>query len=450
MILLVASAQAAGYYASEGGIRATGRAGAFVAGADDLSAQTYNPAALSRIDRQLTFQLAGVHQQVVFDRADEDELSFDPVRNGAAPMPIPALGFAFSPLSRLTLAIGAYTPYAPRFAFPDAGPQRFTLVDSVVLSGNVGPSAAWSFRDLHVGAGVAWTFVSVEQSLVSHVAPLQFAPEDNPDYDVAVSLDLLDPFEITWNAGLLYDRERFAVGLSYTPPVHFEPTGTLTADFSRNTYYVGDKDLGKIIANPTATDGDVGLEVVLPRVVRAGVLLRPHPRVDVEADLVWEQWSSMPTLEVQDLDLVIETEMAEDVLLDGTVSLPGEMQDAWALRVGGQFEATPRFDVRAGLSYETSAVAPEYRSVFLPDGNEIGYGLGGSLGINDVLALDLAWSQAFVPGHELDPSWVYQVQIDPSSGEVGAGKRVGGGTFRSTTSMFGLGLNWTPQREDPT
>lgn len=447
MMWLVSTTLAAGFYSSEGGVKATGRAGAYTAGVDDLSAQTWNVAALTRVNPSVGLQLAGVHQQVVFDRLDETDLLFESVRNAAPPMPIPAVGIVFAPRERLRVAVGAYSPYAPRFAFPGDGPQRFTLVDSLILSANVGPSVAWRFEHLSVGAGLAWTFVSVQQSLVSHVAPLQFQAEDDPAYDVTTTLDLVDPFELTWNAGLLYDRDRLAIGASYTPQVRFEPTGSLHTDFSRNTYYVGDGPLGKIISAETSVDEDVAMDVVLPRIARIGVLVRPSDRLELEADVVWQQWSSMPALEVREVDLVIETEQAEDVVMNGNVALPGEMQDSFALRLGGEVAANERIDLRAGVQIERSAVASEYRSVFFPDGNELGYGLGGSIALGRGVGVDLGWAQSFLPKHDIDTSWVYQVQIDPNTGEVGTGKRVGAGSLRSTTSTLGLGLSWSPERD---
>ena len=62
-LLLPAAAQAGGYYYSDSGIVATGRGGAWVAGADTQFAQHYNPAGLIRV-REPTFNLgwSGVAQ----------------------------------------------------------------------------------------------------------------------------------------------------------------------------------------------------------------------------------------------------------------------------------------------------------------------------------------------------------------------------------------------------
>ena len=69
--LVWASAQASTYYLSDVGIRAFSRGGAYVAGADDISAQWYNPAALTRINGgHAQFYAAGVKQFIHFDRSD--------------------------------------------------------------------------------------------------------------------------------------------------------------------------------------------------------------------------------------------------------------------------------------------------------------------------------------------------------------------------------------------
>ena len=69
--LVLANAQASTYYLSDVGIRAFGRGGAYIAGADDISAQWYNPAALTRINGgHAQFYAAGIKQFINFDRTD--------------------------------------------------------------------------------------------------------------------------------------------------------------------------------------------------------------------------------------------------------------------------------------------------------------------------------------------------------------------------------------------
>src|SRR5262249_35607125 len=54
---LSAEAYAAGLFLAPRGVRPLGRAGAFVAGADDVHALTYNPAGLAFADKQVLVDL---------------------------------------------------------------------------------------------------------------------------------------------------------------------------------------------------------------------------------------------------------------------------------------------------------------------------------------------------------------------------------------------------------
>ncbi len=445
--------QAAGYYVSGVGIRGMGRAAANVVGADDLSAQYYNPAALTRLNNAVGLQLAGVHQHVYFDREDEtltggDTLSFDPVTNSAPPMPIPNLAAATSfGLEDFTLAVGMYTPYAPLLTFPEDGPQRFSLSTSTVLSGNIGPSAAYRFFDqLSVGAGVSYTFLQVEQSLSSHMAPRSVTATDDLAYDIRTSISAQDMFAITWNAGLLWEpSERFNLALAFVPPVHFDATGTLTADFSSNAYYTGESGMGQIILVESVSDDTVTLDVTMPMILRGGVLVALGDDKELELDVAWQRWSMLGNLTLSDIDLTIDLSTEDDAIISDDIVLPTTLKDAFAVRLGGEHRVRERFTGRLGVMFETSAVDGSYQAVMMPDGIKFGYGLGGTVHIlPDKLDLDLGLCQSFVPKKEIDRSMVFQVAIDPLTGEVYSGKQVGNGTFSVINTLFGMGLTWTP------
>ena len=100
LTFLAPAAHAGGYYFSDIGVRAFSRGGAFVAGADDLTALYYNPAALTRMGRgTLTLSVAGVDQAIMFDRLDYPgegpegtDLITDPIGNDAPAYAIPHFG----------------------------------------------------------------------------------------------------------------------------------------------------------------------------------------------------------------------------------------------------------------------------------------------------------------------------------------------------------------------
>jgi long-subunit fatty acid transport protein len=257
----------------------------------------------------------------------------------------------------------------------------------------------------------------------------------------------MDPFAITWNAGLLYEPPdaNWAVAVAFVPPVKFQAAGSLEADLSQNAYRTGATDFGELIMVDTVVDDDVLLDITMPMVLRAGGLLRIGDDKEIELDVAWQRWSNLGQLSVTELDLVIDLSTAEDAYVSDDIVLPTTFQDAYSVRLGGQHQVRERFTGRLGLLFETSAVHEYYQAVMMPDGLKFGYGLGGTVHIvPDKLDLDFGICQSFVPRHELDRTLVRQVAIDPLTGVVHEGKDVGKGTFGVTNTVFGLGVTWSP------
>jgi len=144
-------AEAAGLYLSERGVRPLGRGGAFVAGADDLSAIVYNPAGLADVGK--TFLLDGPYvnfssdytRRTIVRQTDpntgetvsEQVQSFAPVQGSTPFLPIPTVGFSFVPKDKWTVAFGLWAPYAGIATYPEKqngqpAPQRYSLLSAPV------------------------------------------------------------------------------------------------------------------------------------------------------------------------------------------------------------------------------------------------------------------------------------------------------------------------------
>ncbi|MBN1335901.1 MAG: outer membrane protein transport protein [Deltaproteobacteria bacterium] len=453
-LVVPAGARAAGFYTTDAGVRAFGRGSAFTVGVDDVSAQYWNPAALVRVRREVGLQLTGVHQAVAFDRADVPggapdggDVEYAPVHNETPPFPIPALAGAWGH-GRVTAALGLYTPFAPTYAFPDDGPQRYALIDQQVLQVRAGPSVGVRVGSgLSVGAGLAWSLLEVDQSLAASVITGGFMPSEDPVYDVRADLSVRDPLEITWNAGVLWDPGgRFAAGACFTPPVTYEARGPLVVDFRGNVFYTGASEMGRIVSEPEVADEDVLLEVRMPPMVRVGGLVRPTEAWEVELDLAWEGWSTIRNLSLEEVTLDIPTRGDEPMVVDDDVPLSITLEDAVSVRLGAERRG-PGHAVRTGLFFESAAVDADYAGVQLPDGPKVGWGLGATVDLAAGRAhLDAGLSQAYLLPRALEGSRVAQVRIDPlSTGDgVFGGTLVGDGTLAAVTTLVGLGLRWTP------
>lgn len=456
LLLSISLANASAYYFLDSGVRALGRGGANVVGASDLSALYYNPAALIHLDRsQVHVETWAVQQAVTFDRADEagpdgqmgteDDLLFDPIENEAPWMIEPNFGLALrfregSLLEHTVIGFGFTTPTAPNMQYPVDGAQRYVLTRSLVWQGHLGPSVAQQITPwLTLGAGFNYSFLRVDEDLAITTAQTESAQDDRSN-DIDLSVKAWDKLQFGWTAGILLKPvEQLEIGASVSPASTYRAEGTLGAQFHP------DHSLLSLLEDDAFVDDDITAIVTTPWQVRAGVLVRPTERFDVEASFVWQDWSTLQELVVTDLDLVVDVNaQAEqfgqsDAVVTDDVIIPTGFQDSWSVRLGGDYRVHDWVTLRAGGHYETSAVPDALQAVSVVDGRKFGYGAGATIHVLDRAALDLAFSQQFLASRTITDSEVHQITVDALSGEVGQGKIVGNGDFSSALTFAGLG-----------
>ena len=208
VIALVAAlpAHAGGYFYSDSGIVATGRGGAWVAGADNQFAQYYNPAGLIRVEYpELNIGMSFVQQKIGFTRTQvgaDGQLETLPVANNqASPFNVPQIGFATPINDQLAFAFGFWSPFAPSSEYDPAGPQRYTIIDTLIWQFGVGPSLAWRpVPQFTVGMTLAWQMLRLEEQI-----KVTITGKDEPGGDVLVDAQVLDLFTPGFTLGFLVD-----------------------------------------------------------------------------------------------------------------------------------------------------------------------------------------------------------------------------------------------------
>jgi long-subunit fatty acid transport protein len=114
------------------GARPLGRAGSFVAGADDGGALYYNPAGFADIDGVGVLIDAGlVLQQVEYTRTDSGGNVHPTTKAEMGILPIPTIAISYKPkkVPWLTLNGGVWTPYLGLSRYPEMGPQRYSVIN---------------------------------------------------------------------------------------------------------------------------------------------------------------------------------------------------------------------------------------------------------------------------------------------------------------------------------
>ncbi len=478
------TAMAAGYYMSDVGTRGMARGGAFIAGADDLSAQYYNPAALIRLRRpQLYLSYTQVRQPIEFTRKDYDGdgglvKTWDPVVNEAKPMHIPNFGVSHHfGLKNTMFALGLFSPFAPRFDYDDEGGQRYTMKDAEVLQFYVGPSVAQRIGWLTIGAGVYWTYVSADQSLDLAICSTKYdaqeqncndenldqTEEDPQVYDVGVDLSMADPLRFTWNIGVLAEpKEWISIGYSAQPKLNVSGKGSIEAKFEEGHWMTDEDAFLPIIKGDTHRDEDVTVNLVMPWIHRVGVAFHDKDRTwEVEGAATYQRWQVTENITVTDLDLTlpvtdeVKALGTEDIVIDDDIVLPANYVNTWSYRLGGHYRVIDPLLLRAGVLYEASAIPSETQGVNLMDGNKFALGLGGSYSLFDnALDIDLGILRTWYPDREITDSTVARQELpvslagavsDPESLnnlELGPGQAVGNGTLTAKTLFVSTAVTW--------
>lgn len=439
----ICTATAGGYFYSDSGIVATGRGGAWVAGADTQFAQHYNPAGLIRIEHPtVNIGWSGVQQNIGFTRlkpgldpASPDAFYPEAV-NEAAPFSVPQAGLATPLGPHAALALGFYSPFAPSSLYDEEGPQRYSIKDTLIYQFSVGPSlAVQPHRMITIGLGLQWQYLQVGETV-----DVTISGRDDPSGDVAVEARVVDPFTPNLNAGLLIEPiEPLSVGLAIQPPTRFQARGTGTLDFTGSSLEV-------LLNEVTYTDEDIALNLDLPWVLRAGVAVRPRPKLEIEGAVVWQGWSSLEDISIEEIDVEVDSDsilVPEDQRkVDERIVLPAGLRNTVSWRLGVEGRVHDLLELRAGGFYENGALADDEISVALVDTSKVQLGAGASTFLlKEQLRLDLAAAVLMFNNLQIRNSTVTQIDAGVIDGIVP--EVVGNGDLRSSGWIIGVQGQWS-------
>jgi len=388
-----------GYYAGTLGARGSGRGGAFTAKADDVSAISFNPAGLAKIDGSL-FQIGNEasYNTYAFTRAPTKDYRLTDPQTGDAPVvvfdkvtnskPWQALLPMVGATSRLGLenwgfGLAAFAPPGiGKEDFPLGGGQRYMMLSREAIILTYAASAAWKYQDVFgIGATAEWIHVPrLNYSLVVDGTP--FAKAANP---VSAPLDILATTKgssaFTFNAilGAWYRPvPELEFGVSgQVVPANIVTKSTLTVT------PLGSEVSSVQLTRKNRAANDVSLTLPLPLIFRSGVRYRglegAREVFDLEFDVDYTTWSRVKnfTIDTNGLQARISGFDPSDI---NRIVIDKHWKDTFAFRLGGDYAVLPNLlTLRAGGYLETPVVDPAYANVDFPGGPQMGGALGASL-----------------------------------------------------------------------
>lgn len=443
-------ARAAGFYVPERGARALSMGGAFIAGADDMNAQWLNPAALTRLngDLNLYLDVGLILANRRFARQDDAEVmrkdpayasGFPAVDNEGGPFVDPSLGVASNlGTEDFVFALGAYGPYAGTNAWPEDGPQRYTLINLSALELFFQASVAWRVSDeLAVGIGLQWVFTDITHRLQISAYPGAFGWAEAQDMDTLAEVKVQDTFSPSANVGfLITPTPMFDIGLSVQLPVAIEATGTVSTRTPSNYYF---KDV-------TVRGDAMKVSLTFPPIFRLGLRLHDADLWSVELAAVYEMWSVLQAIDVAPGKGGVQFDHVPGIgsYRVKPFSIRLDHEDAWSVRLGGSLKLAPAVTLRAGALYESSPFPDRTMSVIEFDNDKLGGTLGATFDLGAV-QIDLALAYIHLFERVVTDSEKYQVNplYDEDAAPYGdAGPHVvGNGTYSGSYLMLSTALS---------
>ena len=443
-------------YFSDRGVRPMGRAGAFVAGADDLGAVWYNPAGLADAKTSVLVDFAVLRFSSEYTRTlrvvDADgtvRYPTNPKVEGTSPiLPIPTLAasYNFGQKKEWTVAGYALAPYVALATYPETvngqpSPARYALgsFDGSALV-FIGGSVAWKpIEQVRVGLGIGAIVGTFQSTVTFSVSPpdrLLGAPEQ-PEYDAQSRFKVGPIFAPSGNLGVTFvPHKDVRIGTALSLPAVITAPATF------------DVRLPSAAAFDAAhVDGSSAhVRFKMPAILRLGIEGRPVPELRVELAYVREFWSIHDALELT----------PDDVSFGGITGLPKKVpippirfvrgfEDSNSFRLGGEytfpFMGTPT-DLRAGVSYESSAVPPAYLSLISIDTNKTTLSFGVGMHFGTHWRVDALYAHLFASSVNVSADEAKVPRVNAIAGNA-IPETVNGGRYAVNADLFGVGANYT-------
>ncbi|MFZ0391976.1 MAG: outer membrane protein transport protein [Calditrichia bacterium] len=360
LTLSVSNSLSAGFGLGEFGGRAIGMGNAVTAQAYDASTLFYNPAGLGFLDgTQFYGGITIIDPSANFVGAAP---VFDDKVYYAEEQYFPPLGIFISHRfsEKISVGIGLTNPFGLGLAWGDDFPGRAISKDVTLQSFYITPVLAYRLNEniaLSAGADLVYSTLNLQRNVI--IANTPGVPGTGTEVG-EVELDGNSKIGIGFTAGIMYQQEKFGLGLMYRHTVNNNIEDG-TAEF---TLY---NDIGPkvtALAKGILQDQAVSTEIEYPNYFVAGVYYKILPRLGMEVDYAWYGWQVFDELSLK----------FDDAALNQVI--PENYENVWQLRVGAHFEVNENFSLRAGYIYDKTPQPVESVSPLLPDDTRNDYAIG--------------------------------------------------------------------------
>ena len=424
----------------------------------------FNPAGLAFMENSIDLSagVSGVFATAKY-KSLTDDYSFETDNKASTPLYLYA---GFKIYDNLAAGVMVNTPFGSGIHWGNDWRGSHLIQDISLKAFNIQPTVSWKIMDrLSIGAGLMMEFgnISLNRSLIAPGAMSDLANKltaGNPalgamipqelkqimaKYDnisaVSVGLKGDAGVRLGYNVGAMFDiNEKITIGASYRSKVMARvKEGDVALDYANELELKGllqkvNGLLGMLppgtpgvpekIEVPELDKGTFSAELPLPSVWSVGITYCPTNRWTLSGEVQVIGWGAYDAL-------TVNFNPTEE-LGEYDINAPKKYKNSCIYRIGGQFAATNRLDVRLGVYLDESPVEKDYLNPETPSMNKLGLTAGLSFRPLTNLSVDVAFS--YVSGFDRDGSYTDLDLLKQP--------RTFGGNYDTVALMPAIGLSY--------
>ena len=253
-----------------------------------------------------------------------------------------------------------------------------------------------------------------------------------------------------FNVGAMYDiNEHFTVGVSYRSRVTAKvKEGEISLNYANDEHFASlvqqingllaqlpeGMGLPTAIGIPPLNEGTFSAELPLPSNLNVGITYRPNRDWTLSGEVQFVGWGAYDALDVH---------FSPSSLSPYDLHADKKYENSRIYRLGAEYAATKRLDVRLGAYWDESPVKDDYLNPETPSMNKLGITAGCSFRPVDRLSVDLAFS--YVTGFGRDGSYTDEYMLMKTIPNLDAAykTRIFGGHYDAYALMPAIGISYS-------
>jgi long-chain fatty acid transport protein len=265
------------------------------------------------------------------------------------------------------------TPFGLKTRYNGDWVGRYLGINTSVLALDVNPNLAYKVNDwFSVGGGFSAQYLRADLDNAVPAAAFNATGAD--------ARDRVKGDSVAWgyNLGVLVEPlQGTRVGVTYRSRMEHSLDG--------NELFYGTGAL----AGLSALNSAARASLTLPDNAVLSVTQAVTSRLTIMSDLQWTHWSTFDALRIE-AGVPSVTEF--------------QFKDTMFYSLGAAYKLTDGWTLRAGAAYDESPVRREFRSVRLPDNDEILLSFGATYEFSDAFRVDIGYTHRFLPDAGMNDS----------------------------------------------